>query len=71
MVMQKQSHYEISRDKKGEYRWKLVSPNGEAVAMSEGYKTRRAVTESVKKMKVWATTDRVSETKPKRAVKKA
>lgn len=68
--MNKQSHYEVYRDKKGEYRWRLISPNGEAVAMSEGYKSNRAVMESTKKMKVWANTDRVVVEKSKRAVKR-
>ena len=33
--------FELSKDKKGEYRWKLVASNGQAIASSgEGYTTK-------------------------------
>ena len=45
--------FELSKDKKGEYRWKLVASNGQAIASSgEGYTTKSgalAGIESVKK----------------------
>jgi len=32
--------FKISKDKSGEYRFKLNAPNGETIAVSEGYKTK-------------------------------
>ena len=32
--------FEIFKDKKGEFRFKLVASNGNIIAASEGYKTR-------------------------------
>ena len=45
--------FEVYKDAKGEYRWKLVASNGQSIATSgEGYKTNvsaKAGIESVKK----------------------
>ena len=45
--------FELYKDKKGEYRWRLVASNGQAIASSgEGYTTKesaKAGIESVKK----------------------
>ena len=45
--------FEIYKDKKGEFRWRLVASNGQSIASSgEGYKTKesaKAGIESVKK----------------------
>ncbi len=45
--------FELYKDKKGEFRWRLVASNGQAIASSgEGYKTKesaKAGIESVKK----------------------
>ncbi len=62
--MEKHAHYKISRDKKGGYRFKLVAPNGETVATSESYQTRRGMMNTLKKMGAWAMTDRIEEAKP-------
>ena len=47
------SKFELYKDAKGEYRWRLVASNGQSVASSgEGYKTKesaKAGIESVKK----------------------
>lgn len=32
--------FEIFKDKKGEFRFKLIATNGNVIAVSEGYKTR-------------------------------
>lgn len=32
--------YEVNNDKAGEFRFKLIAPNGEAVAVSQGYNTK-------------------------------
>ena len=62
--MEKHAHYTLSRDKKGGYRFKLVAPNGETVATSESYETRRGMINALKKMGTWAITDRIEEAKP-------
>jgi uncharacterized protein len=45
--------FELYKDKKGEFRWRLVASNGQAIASSgEGYKTKesaKAGIDSVKK----------------------
>jgi uncharacterized protein YegP (UPF0339 family) len=68
--MKKATHFSVSRDKQGGYRWKLIGANGEAVATGESYKTRAAMLNAVKKLRVWAATDRIEEPKAKQVVKK-
>ncbi|MFZ1654838.1 MAG: YegP family protein [Candidatus Moraniibacteriota bacterium] len=68
--MKKTTHFAVSRDKQGGYRWKLVGANGEAVATGESYKTRTAMMSAVKKLSVWAATDRIEEASEKPAAKK-
>jgi uncharacterized protein len=49
---------EITRDKRGEYRFRLKSTNGQTVAVSEGYKTNASANkgiESIKKLAADAT----------------
>ena len=44
--------FEIYKDKKGEYRWRLLSQNGEPVATGgEGYAEKRGAMNAVKKLK--------------------
>lgn len=62
--MEKHAHYALSRDKKGGYRFKLVAPNGETVATSESYQTHRGMMNALKKMAIWAVTDRIVAIKP-------
>lgn len=69
--MQKTTHFAVSRDKKGGYRWKLIGANGETVATGESYKSRASMMNAVKKLRVWAATDRVEEPAAKKVVKKA
>ncbi|MFI6598213.1 YegP family protein [Nonomuraea sp. NPDC050536] len=50
----------ISKDKRGEYRFKLVAANGQTIAVSEGYSTKVACVngvESVRKNAPDATVD--------------
>lgn len=52
--------FEVYKDKKGEYRWRLLAQNGEPVATGgEGYAERRGVMNAVKKLKDWANTENV------------
>ena len=68
--MKKTTHFSVSRDKQGGYRWKLIGANGEAVATGESYKTRTAMMNAVKKLRIWSATDRIEETKAKPTPKK-
>lgn len=68
--MKKTTHFAVSRDKQGGYRWKLIGANGEAVATGESYKSRASMMNAVKKLRVWAATDRIEESKEKPAPKK-
>jgi len=46
------SKFELYKDKKGEFRWRLIATNGQLIASGEGYKTKesaKAGIESVKK----------------------
>ena len=68
--MKKTTHFAVSRDKNGGYRWKLIGANGESVATGESYKTRRAMLNAVKNLRIWATTDRIEELQVKKVAKK-
>lgn len=69
--MQKTTHFAVSRDKNGGYRWKLIGGNGEPVATGESYKTRRAMMNAITNLRNWAATDRIEEPKAKKVTKKA
>jgi len=32
--------FELYKDAKGEFRWRLVAPNGQTIAVGEGYKSK-------------------------------
>lgn len=60
--MNPKTYFEIYTDKKGEFRWRLLSKNGESVATGgEGYSTKRSALNAVKKLREWAATDVVKE----------
>ena len=41
IIVKKKPKYEIYKDKKGEFRWRIVSHNGEIIGAScEGYKSK-------------------------------
>jgi uncharacterized protein YegP (UPF0339 family) len=69
--------FEVYKDKKGHYRWRLVARNGENVAEGgEGFVDRRHAMNAVKKLKVWASTEKIIDktmpaVAPKKAVKAA
>jgi uncharacterized protein YegP (UPF0339 family) len=65
--------FEIYKDKAGHFRWKLIAKNGESVAEGgEGYAERRSVMNAVKKLKVWASTEKlVDKTIEPKAIAKA
>ncbi len=59
--MAKTTKFEVHKDKKGEFRWRLLSKNGEAVATGEAYKEKRGAMDAVKKLKDWANTKEISD----------
>jgi len=32
--------FELYKDAKGEFRWRLIAPNGQTIAVGEGYKSK-------------------------------
>jgi len=54
--MTKTTVFEVYKDKKGHFRWKLLSRNGDPVAEGgEGYSEKRGAMNAVKKLKDWST----------------
>jgi uncharacterized protein YegP (UPF0339 family) len=45
------SHFEVYKDKSGEFRFKLKAPNGEIIATSEGYKSKASCLEGIESVK--------------------
>ena len=41
----------ISKDRKGEFRFKLVAPNGETIAVSEGYTAKSGAKNGIESVK--------------------
>lgn len=52
--MAKTSKAEIYKDKGGEFRVRLLAPNGESVATSEGYKSKASAKNWITKLAKWA-----------------
>jgi uncharacterized protein len=52
--------FELYKDKAGHFRWRLRAKNGESVAEGgEGFTERRTAMNAIKKLKVWAATDKM------------
>ena len=51
--MSKTTILEVYRDRKGEYRFKLLARNGEPVCMSEGYAKKAGAMIAAKKLAEW------------------
>jgi len=43
--------FEVYKDKAGEYRFRLKAPNGEIIAVSEGYKAKKSCMDGIKSVK--------------------
>jgi len=43
--------FEVYKDKAGEYRFRLKAPNGEIIAVSEGYKAKKSCMNGIKSVK--------------------
>ena len=46
--------FKITKDKSGQYRFKLNAPNGETIAVSEGYKTKSSARKGIDSVKKYA-----------------
>lgn len=43
--------FEVFKDAKGEYRFRLVAPNGETIAVSEGYTAKASCVNGIESVK--------------------
>jgi len=43
--------FQLYKDKKGEFRFKLIASNGETIATSEGYKTKASAQNGIESVK--------------------
>lgn len=53
--------FELYKDKKGEYRWKLVASNGQTIAVGEGYTTKESAKNGIESVKKNAPTAAIVE----------
>ncbi len=53
MAMQ-EPRFEIFKDKSGEYRFRLLAPNGEIIATSEGYTNKSKCNDGINNVKKYA-----------------
>jgi hypothetical protein len=47
----KTGKFEVYKDKAGEYRFRLKSPNGEIIAVSEGYRLKKSCLNGIQSVK--------------------
>lgn len=59
--MSTNTNFEVYKDKKGGFRWRLLSKNHETVAFGEAYSEKRGAMGAVKKLKDWASTKNISD----------
>ena len=50
----RESHFEIFRDKEGKFRFRLKAPNGEIIASSESYETKRECLKGIESVRAHA-----------------
>ena len=43
--------FELYKDKKGEFRWRLIAPNGQVIATGEGYKSKESAKNGIESVK--------------------
>jgi uncharacterized protein YegP (UPF0339 family) len=43
--------FELYKDARGEFRWRLVAPNGQVIAAGEGYKTKDSAKNGIESVK--------------------
>ncbi len=49
-----ESKFEIFKDKKQKFRFRLIAPNGEIICQSEGYESKQACTDTMAVLGTWA-----------------
>ena len=55
--------FQVYKDAKGEYRWRLVAPNGQTIATGgEGYKAKESAKAGIESVKKNAPTAMIEET---------
>jgi len=57
--------FEVYTDKAGEYRFRLKAPNGEIIAVSEGYRTKKSCMNGIQSVKKNVLKPRIVELKKK------
>lgn len=53
--------FELYKDARGEFRWRLVAPNGQTIATSEGYKSKDSAINGIESVKKNAPTAKIEE----------
>jgi uncharacterized protein YegP (UPF0339 family) len=53
--------FEMYKDAKGEFRWRLIAPNGQTIAVGEGYKTKVSAKNGIASVKKNAPTAKIEE----------
>ncbi|RLE59796.1 MAG: DUF1508 domain-containing protein [Thermoprotei archaeon] len=55
------ARFELYKDKSGEWRFRLVAPNNETIAVSEGYSSKQAAIKGIEAVKKYAATAEIVE----------
>ncbi|RKY68092.1 MAG: DUF1508 domain-containing protein [Candidatus Latescibacterota bacterium] len=53
--------FEIYKDKTGQYRFRLVAPNNEVIAVSEAYTTKQGCLKGIEAVKKYASTAEIKD----------
>jgi uncharacterized protein YegP (UPF0339 family) len=43
--------FELYKDARGEFRWRLIAPNGQTIAIGEGYKSKDGAKNGIESVK--------------------
>jgi uncharacterized protein YegP (UPF0339 family) len=43
--------FELYKDARGEFRWRLIAPNGQIIASGEGYKSKESAKNGIESVK--------------------
>jgi uncharacterized protein YegP (UPF0339 family) len=43
--------FDLYKDARGEFRWRLIAPNGQTIASGEGYKTKESAKNGIDSVK--------------------
>lgn len=54
MIYLRKGKFEVYKDKSGQFRFRLVAPNGEIIATSEAYTTKQKCLQGVESVKRYA-----------------